>query len=223
MAKMAQRPSPANQQIMRLADAERRRLGHPYLGDEHLLLGVLGHASNPAAVLLRDRGLELVTARTAIARIVNTSGPVARDTDALLREFGVDVAQMRQRLVSTFGELAVHEAARQVRRRPWWRGRAQHSPLCGPPYLIKRAQFIACTTAGKRGEAEIGPKHLLYGVLRVAGDPLGSGLSRRSRREMARLGLRVGAPHPVRLLMAEHGIDVDRLSADLLDNRTTAI
>jgi ATP-dependent Clp protease ATP-binding subunit ClpA len=216
MDKMAQRPSPANQAIMRLAEAERRRLGHPYLGDEHVLLGVLAHASNPAATMLRDRGLELATARTEIAHIVTASGPVAKDTDALLREFGVDVAQMRRRLESTFGTLAVHEAARQVRRRPWWRGRAQHSPLCGPPYLIKRALFIACTTAGKRGEAEISPEHLLYGVLRVARDPLGSGLGRRGRREMARLGLRAGTPHPIRLLMTEHGIDVDRLSADLL-------
>jgi hypothetical protein len=221
MAKMAQRPSQANQQIMRLADAERRRLGHPYLGDEHLLLGVLAHASSPAALLLRDRGLELVTARAAIARIVEASGPVAKDADALLRDFGVDIVQMRRRLESSFGALAVHEAVREVRRRPWWRGRAQHSPLCGPPYLIKRAQFIACTTAGKRGAVEIGPEHLLYGVLRVARDPLGSGLGRRGRREMARLGLRAGAPHPVLLLMTEHGIDVDRLSADLLDDRTT--
>jgi hypothetical protein len=130
---------------------------------------------------------------------------------------------MRRRLESTFGALAVHEAARQVRRRPWWRGGAQHSPLCGPPYLIKRAQHIACTAAGKRGEVEIGPEHLLYGVLRDARDPLGSGLGRRGRREMARLGLRAGAPHPVRLLMAEHGVDLETFAGDMLVNRTTTI
>jgi ATP-dependent Clp protease ATP-binding subunit ClpA len=221
MAKMAQRPSPANQEIMRLAEAERRRLGHPYLGDEHLLLGVLAHGSNRAAAMLTDRGLDLTTARATIARIIDASGPIARDDATLLREFGVDVAKMRGQLESTFGTLAVYEAARQVRRRPWWRGRAQHSPLCGPPYLIKRAQFIACTTAGKRGETEISPEHLLYGVLRVARDPLGSGLGRRGRREAARLGLRAGAPHPVRLMLAVHGIDLERLSQDLLARRTT--
>jgi len=221
MAKMAQRPSPANQRIVRLAEAERHRLGHPYLGDEHVLLGVLAHGSNRAAAMLTEHGLDLATAREEIARIVDASGPVARDDTELLREFGVDVATMRLRLESTFGTLAVHEAARQVRRRPWWRGRAQHSPLCGPPYLIKRAQFIACTTAGKRGEAEIRPEHLLYGVLRAARDPLGTGLGRRGRREMARLGLRAGAPHPVRLLLAEHGIDLDQLAEDLLDSRAT--
>ena len=221
MAKMAQRPSPTNREIMRLAESERRRLGHPYLGDEHLLLGVLAHAANPAAAMLCGRGLDLATARDDIARIVHQGGAIARDDTELLREFGVDVAQMRRRLESTFGTPAVHEAARQVRRRPWWRGRAQHSALCGPPYLIKRAQFIACRTAGKRGHAEIAPEHLLYGVLRVARDPLGSGLSRRARREMARLGLKAGAPHPVRLLLAERGIDLDQLGEDLLASRAT--
>ncbi|MCU1658773.1 MAG: Clp domain protein [Pseudonocardiales bacterium] len=220
MVKMAQRLSPASREIMRLAEAERLRLGHPYLGDEHLLLGVLAQASNPAAVRLIEHGLSLATVRTEIARIVNESGPVAGDDADLLREFGVDVVQMRRRLESTFGTLAVHEAARQVRRRPWWRGRAMHSALCGPPYLVKRAQFIACTTAGKRGEAEIRPEHLLYGVLRVARDPLGAGLGRRGRREAARLGLRAGVPHPVRILLAEHGIDLQRFSEDLLDART---
>jgi ATP-dependent Clp protease ATP-binding subunit ClpA len=221
MARMAQRPSAANQNIWRLAEGERRRLGHPHLGDEHLLLGMLAHAANPAAAMLTERGLELDSASSEIARIVAASGPVAQDAAALLGELGVDVAQMRRRLESTFAALAVHEAARQVRRRPWWRGRAQHSPLCGPPYLIKRAQHIACTTAGQRGEIEIGPEHLLYGVLRVARDPLGSGLGRRGRRDMARLGLPVGGPHPVRVLLAEYGIDVQLFAEDVLVNRTT--
>lgn len=221
MAKMAQRPSSTNREIMRLAESERRRLGHPYLGDEHLLLGVLAHAANPAAATLCRWGLDLATARVDIARIVQQGGAAVRDDTDLLRDLGVDVAEMRRRLESTFGTLAVHEAARQVRRRPWWRGRAQHSALCGPPYLIKRAQLIACTTAGKHGHAEIAPEHLLYGVLRVARDPLGSGWSRRGRREMARLGLRAGAPHPVRVLLTEHGIDLDRVGEDLLASPAT--
>lgn len=216
MAAMAGVPSAATLQVRRLAEAERIRLGHPYLGDEHLLLGVLAHAVSPAAKLLTDRGLDLDTARAEIARIVQDLGPLARDDTALLRELGVDVAQMRRRLESTFGAPAVHEAARRVRRRPWWRGRVRHTVLCGPPYLIKRAQLIACTTAGKRGDAQLRPEHLLYGVLRVARDPLGAGLGRRGRREVARLGLPIGSPHPVRLLLAEHDIDLDRLAEDLL-------
>ena len=65
------------------------------------------------------------------------------------------------------------------------------------------------------------PEHLLYGVLRTARNPLGSGLGRRGRREVARLGLRVGAPHPVRLLLAEQGIDQNQLGEDRLHSRGT--
>jgi Clp amino terminal domain, pathogenicity island component len=221
MATMAHGPSPATLQIRQLAEAERVRLGHPYLGDEHLLLGVLAHATNQASRLLTERGLDLATARAGIARLSEQAGPLPRDQAAVLREFGIDLGQMRRQLESTFGPLAVHEAERTVRRRPRWRGRGGHSPLCGPPYLIKQAQLIACTTAGKHGEDHIQPEHLLYGVLRVARNPLGTGLGRRDRRDLARLGLRAGAPHPVRLLLTEHNIDLDQLADDLLSTRAS--
>ena len=218
MAKMAQRPSRINQEIGRLAELERRRLAHPYLGDEHLLLGMLAHATNKAATILIDCGLDLTSARADLARIVGSSGPVGRDDATVLREFGIDVGQMRRQLEDAFGTLAVHEAVRQVRRRPWWRGRAHYSPLCGPPYLIKRAQQIACITAGERELIEIQPEHLLYGVLRDARDPIGTGLGRRARREAVRRGFRMGAPHPVRVLLGEHGVNIVQLSEDVLTN-----
>lgn len=220
MAKMVQRPSPTNREIHRLAENERLRLGHPYFGDEHLLLGMLAHATNPAATILTVRGLDLTTVRTDIARIVAALGPVARDGATVLHELGIDVEQMRRQLESTFGTLAVHEAARQVRRRPWWRGGAHHSPICGPPYLIKRAQLFACTTAGTQGFAEIQPEHMLYGVLRDARDPLGTGLGRRGRREASRLGLPIGTTHPIRILLTEHGINIEKFSDDLLATAT---
>jgi ATP-dependent Clp protease ATP-binding subunit ClpA len=216
MPTMAKGPSPATLEVRRLAEAERLRLRHPYVGDEHLLLGILAHDSNAGAALLTERGLGLSAARAGTARIVEEAGPIGRDDAEVLRDYGIDVAQLRRRLESTFGAPAVHEAERQVRRRPWWRGRGGHSPLCGPPYLIKRAQYIACTTAGRHGHEHIQPEHLLYGVLRVARDPLGTGLGRRARQDMIRLGLRTGGPHPVRLLLAEHHIDPQQLSEELL-------
>src|SRR6266545_5478435 len=90
MAKMPQGgPSPAALAVSRLAESERVRLGHPYLGDEHLLLGVLANASNGVAVLLTERGLDLATARAGIARLAEQAGPVVRDDAAVLREFGI--------------------------------------------------------------------------------------------------------------------------------------
>src|SRR6266542_5874067 len=90
MAKMPQGgPSPAALEVNRLAESERVRLGHPYLGDEHLLLGVLAHASNVAAAMLTERGLDLLTARAGIARLAEEAGPIARDDAAVLHEYGI--------------------------------------------------------------------------------------------------------------------------------------
>jgi hypothetical protein len=36
------------------------------------------------------------------------------------------------------------------------------------------------------------------------------------RPNVARPGLRAGAPHPVRLLLTEHGFDLDRLAENLV-------
>jgi hypothetical protein len=50
-----------------------------------------------------------------------------------------------------------------------------------------------------RGDAGIGARHLLYGVLCDARDLLGTQLSRRSRRQLALPGFAPGRPKPVRL------------------------
>jgi hypothetical protein len=60
--------------------------------------------------------------------------------------------------------------------------------------LAKRALEMAAWFAARRGDAGIGPQHLLYGVLCDARDPLGTHLSRRSRRQLASLGLAPDGP-----------------------------
>lgn len=60
-----------------------------------------------------------------------------------------------------------------------------------------------------------GPQHLLYGVPCDARDPLGTQLSRRSRRQLTLLGFDPGRLKPVRLQLRAQGIDLNRLTADL--------
>jgi hypothetical protein len=74
---------------------------------------------------------------------------------------------------------------------------------------------FAARSAADRGDAGIGPQHLLYGVLLDARDPLGTQLSRRSRRQLARLGFVPGRPNPVRLQLQARGIDPQQLAAEL--------
>jgi len=201
-------------EVMRLAYVEARELGHPCLADEHVLLGVLRHGTSRAADLLRSQGLGLTTARAELLRVGPTLGPRV-DPAGALHSLGIDVEEVRRRLEATFGTHALAAAERRVRRRPRWRGgHPRPNPLCH--YLLaKRSLAIAARFATRRGDAGIGPEHLLYGVLRDARDPLGAQLSRRSRRQLATLGWTADRPNPLRLVLEGRGIDLTHLAAQL--------
>jgi ATP-dependent Clp protease ATP-binding subunit ClpA len=211
---MWERLTPDSQEVIRLAYLEAGELGHPCLADEHVLLGLLRQHRSQAATLLRAAGLDLATARAELVRVGPTLGPRV-DPAAALRNLGIEVEQVRRRLEATFGADTVHAAERRVRRRPRWRGgHPRPSPLC--VYLLaKRSLQLAADFADRRGEAGIGPEHLLYGVLQDARDPLGTQLSRRSRRQLAELGWAAGRPNPLRLLLEARGIDLTRLATEL--------
>ena len=55
---MAERPYTSRAlQALKLADANAARLGHPYIGTEHLLIGLLEEATGPAAQVLNRLGV----------------------------------------------------------------------------------------------------------------------------------------------------------------------
>jgi ATP-dependent Clp protease ATP-binding subunit ClpC len=56
-------------EVMMLALAESERLGHGYVGDEHVLLGLLRGQASPAASLLQAYGLDLASARAELQRL----------------------------------------------------------------------------------------------------------------------------------------------------------
>jgi len=208
------RLTPEGQEVIRLAFAEARDLGHPCMADEHVLLGLLRHGNSQAAALLHARGLDLEAAHAGLRRVGPVLGPGASPAGAL-QTLGIDAGEIRQRMEASFGTDAVEAAERRVRRRSRWRGgHPRPDPLC-VYILAKRALEIAARFAARRGDAGIGPQHLLYGVLQDARDPLGTQLSRRSRRQLAPLGFAPGRPNPVRLQLQAHGIDLNPLTADL--------
>jgi hypothetical protein len=211
---MWKRLSPDGREVLRLAFIESRELGHPCLADEHVLLGVLRHGTSDGAALLRDRGLDLTGARAELRRIGPTLEPPIDPTDAL-RALGIDVEQVRRRLEATFGTGAVEAAEGRVRRRPRRRGGyPRPRPLC--VYLLATRSFeFAVRFADDRRDAAIGPDHLLYGVLRDARDPLGTQLSRRSRRQLTRFGWIANRPNPLRLLLEARGITLTGLTTQL--------
>ena len=204
--------------VMRLALAESEQLGHGYVGDEHVLLGLLRDQANPASSLLKGHGLDLASARAELQRLA-AAGLMPRscaDDAGVLRAVGIDVEAVRQRLVTAFGAEAVGAAVWRASRRPWWRGGGRRrTPLCGPPFFAKRAVHLASCHAQSQGAAAVTPEHLLYGVLRGLEDPYGAQLGRRGRRHLAQLGWTLGPVDPAGALLQAHDVDTIRLRSQL--------
>src|SRR5437016_12997437 len=79
--------------VMKLALTESEQLGHGYLGDEHVLLGLLRGQASGASSLLRAHGLDLASARAELQRL-SAAGlmPRTRADDAgALRAVGFEV------------------------------------------------------------------------------------------------------------------------------------
>ena len=75
--------------------------------------------------------------------------------------------------------------------------------------FIKRTLEFATSCAGQG--REIGPEHLLDGLLEGAAAPVGEELSRGGRRLFKELGGTVGVTSPALLVLRSAGIDADAL------------
>ena len=133
------------------AQGEARRLGHRYIGTEHLLLGLLAGGDGIAAVVLRDAGVDASTVEGDVVRIVGRgtgpgSGPgTAADADAL-RILGIDLEAVREAAEAAFGPGALDwasVAATRSARRRFGRG------LRLRPF---RRQRRSCSTGRPHGE-----------------------------------------------------------------------
>lgn len=212
------RLTPQARRVMATALDEAEELGHGYLGDEHVLLGLLGDDAGPAQRFLHEHGLDLAAARTDLVRLTADGRiPQSRDDDAAtLRTVGIDIGQVERQLTAAFGPDAFGEAVWRASRRPWWRGGGRrHNPLCGKPFFAKRALALAADYADSRRWRDVGPECLLYGVLQDAADPFGTGLGRRGRKNLAQLGWSIGASNPAAEILTAHGLDPARLRAQL--------
>jgi ATP-dependent Clp protease ATP-binding subunit ClpA len=194
-----------------LMTLESERLQHHYIGPEHLLLGLL-RQDTAAARLLRAHGIDLESARAAAERLVARGVLPGRRPSAaeVLATVGVDLGAVRDRLVETFGGEACYYAAQRVRLQPRSAAPWAGMEMFNTPTLCIRALVFAAREADARGQ-EVGPEHLLFGLLRDAEDPAGTGLGRNERREHAYLGLPLRGPHPVRLLVEAHGVALETL------------
>lgn len=212
------RLTPEARRVMAAALEEADELRHGYVGDEHVLLGLLGDDAGPAQRFLHEHGLDLAAARTELRRLTAAGRiPQSRDDDAAtLRTVGIDVGQVERQVRAAFGPEAFGEAVWRVSRRPWWRGGGRRrNPLCGKPFFAKRALALAAEFADTHGRQEVAPEDVLYGVLQDAADPYGTGLGRRGRKSLAELGWRLSASNPAAAILMAHGLDPGQLQAQL--------
>jgi hypothetical protein len=196
--------------VPHLGQEEAERRGQHYIGPEHLLVGLLRLGDNPAARLLRHRGLDLAAVRAEVDRLVaNGVLPSRQASDAeLLAILGINLQAVYGRLKEVFGSEAYYNAAQRVRRR---RAHAVlHVPRGGTPLTCRRALVFASEEAIARGQ-EVNPLHLLLGLLRDAQDPVDTDLYPQERRLRLALGLSNDSAHPIKLVVEARGLSLDEL------------
>jgi ATP-dependent Clp protease ATP-binding subunit ClpA len=201
--------------VIDLAREEAERLGHRYVGPEHLLLGLLRDGRSQAARILQAHGVDLAAARAALDRLANQGlVPGPRPSDAeLLSTLGIDLEQIRRSAEQTFGVQAVkHAIGEAVRARRGGVGRVPRTPLEGPAVLTTQATWLASRRAEALGHDAVDPEVLLLGVLEDVRTPWPRCMSNLWMRQLlASVGLPESYRGAAGALLEALGVDLDEL------------
>jgi hypothetical protein len=117
-------------QVVACASEQARRLGHGFIGGEHLLYG-LASAGGEVGAVLRERGVTPERVEAEFVRLIgpeNTASGSLFDTldrDALTT-IGIDLDTVRERIEAVFGPAALAPDAPAPRR--WRRSRPGQGP-----------------------------------------------------------------------------------------------
>jgi ATP-dependent Clp protease ATP-binding subunit ClpA len=109
---MFERFTDGARQIVVQAQHEARRLGHNYIGCEHLLLAAT-KTDEPASAVLRDQGVTPERVEAEILRVIGRGGaddPLRGLDREALAAIGIDLDVVRARLEAAFGPGALDRA-----------------------------------------------------------------------------------------------------------------
>ena len=170
---MFERFTPDARGIIVTARAEADRLGHRWIGCEHLLVAIAGIEDGTGAVL-RDAD---VTPERVRAEILKMAGgaPVSL-FDTLDREalaaIGIDLDVVRGKVEEVFGPYAL-QPPRAPSHRWWHRPRAgrrpgrQHAGRNPVTLRVKKSLELALREAIAAGSSQVGVEHVALGMLRA--------------------------------------------------------
>jgi ATP-dependent Clp protease ATP-binding subunit ClpA len=167
---MFDRCDPETMRIVNGALGEARRLGHRYLGTEHVLLAIsMRREALPETVAPLLPSADAI--RSGIESLIGT--PTRRDTD-LLRSIGIELDEVRAAVRRSFGDDAFDRLTTRRVHQPWqpWRrpSRRCTSVLAGTMSIarrLKQAFERARQECDRRGRDLIDPTLLLLGVVEV--------------------------------------------------------
>ena len=167
---------PAERYLLAGAE-EARRLGHGYVGTEHVLLALTADPRGGAARLLGGLGVRQVDVR-ATACLTDLWGP--RIDPAALAALGIDLDHVRERVDGTFGHGALARTS----------GGMLAAGRPGPVQCVAPRLKEALQNAVERaGDDALRDEHILLGLLSVP-DSLAA-------RALAELGVTIGRVEPL--------------------------
>jgi ATP-dependent Clp protease ATP-binding subunit ClpA len=138
-----------------LAQEEAARLRYPWLGTEHLLLGLLHRPDTRASRVLSGLGVTVASAeRWLVQELGEPAKSFLNDEDEeALRSLGIELQVVRARVEEAFGPGALERA------RP---------RSCGVPMMPRLKQSLE-RAAREAGRGLIETDHLLLGMLNIRG------------------------------------------------------
>jgi len=141
---------------MVLAQDEAVRLGHPWLGTEHLLLGLLRQPGTTATAVLEELGVTRGSAEHALVEALggwSDEQILGEDDERALRTLGIDLHEVRAKIEEAFGRGSLDRAIP---------GR------CGVPVMPRLKQGLE-RAVKEAGRGMIETDHLLLGMIQVRG------------------------------------------------------
>jgi ATP-dependent Clp protease ATP-binding subunit ClpA len=137
--------------VVRNAQDEARRLRHPLIGTEHLLLAIASASEGPGSQALHDRGLDAADLRRRVV------GPPGDELDPqALATLGIDLEEVRRVTEASFGPGALDARGRKP-------APSGHIPFSK---RAKKVLELSLREALRLGHNYIGNGHILLGLIR---------------------------------------------------------